>query len=75
MDASKIPYRVINHLLDLIAGCDKIITQCKNMGENDNNLSIRQEKHLKNKYLNDLNEILKAADIHILTISKEDITA
>jgi hypothetical protein len=73
MEIQNIPYSAINRILELIAGCDKIIAGHRSRGEKENGLSIRQEKYLKNQYLNDLNEILQKSNMNIQMIVKEDL--
>ena len=73
METQEIPYNAINHILGLIAGCDNIIASYRKRGEKEDGLCIRQEKHLKNQYLQDLNEILQKSNITTQMIAKEDL--
>jgi hypothetical protein len=49
--------------IELIRGCDAMIASFYEMGETDDSLMIRQEKHLRKQFINDLNNMLK--DIHL----------
>ncbi len=49
--------------IELIKGCDEMILSFKKMGEKEDSLMIRQELHLRKKYVNDLNEML--GQIHL----------
>lgn len=48
----------IEQLLDLIDTCTKTIEMRKTAGESENSLGIRQDKHLRQRLINDLNKIL-----------------
>ncbi len=74
MQAKTIPYNQINYLLDLIAGCDKLLANIRITNKDENSLMIKQEKHLKNQYLKDLNEILKIPNIYIQTTALKHTT-
>jgi hypothetical protein len=56
------------HLLNLIGDCDNNMTVLRQTGETETGLLMRQERHLKNKYCNDLNLLLEKAKLHIKVI-------
>jgi hypothetical protein len=44
--------------LELIQGCDELISMMRGYKRNENDLMIRQEKHLRKQYMKDLKEEL-----------------
>jgi hypothetical protein len=66
MEVQEIPYKAINHTLELIASCNRLIAQYKENGEKEDSLMIRQEKHLKKQYMKQLDEMLSGLDIHLM---------
>jgi hypothetical protein len=58
----------ILHLLNLIGDCDNNIAVLRQTGEMETGLMMRQEKHLKNKYCNDLNALLEKDKLHIKVV-------
>ncbi len=58
----------ILHLLHLIADCDNNITVLRQTGETETGLMMRQEKHLKKKYCQDLNVLLERDKLSIKVI-------
>ncbi len=60
-----ISYQSINQLIKLIEGCNKLIKLSLLHGAKEDSLEIRQEKHLKNQYMKQLDELLEEFDIHL----------
>jgi hypothetical protein len=58
----------ILHLLNLIGDCDNNIAVLRQTGETEMGLMMRQEKHLKNKYCNDLNALLEKDKLYIKVV-------
>ena len=58
----------ILHLLNLIGDCDNNIAVLRQTGETETGLMMRQERHLKNKYCNDLNMLLEKDKLHIKVV-------
>jgi hypothetical protein len=58
----------ILHLLNLIGDCDSNIAILRQTGESETGLMVRQEKHLKNKYCNDLNLLLEKNKLNIKVV-------
>jgi hypothetical protein len=58
----------ILHLLNLIGDCDNNIAVLRQTGETETGLMMRQERHLKNKYCNDLNLLLEKDKVHIKVV-------
>jgi hypothetical protein len=56
------------NLLNLIGDCDNNIAVLRQTGETETGLMIRQERHLKNKYCNDLNQLLEKGKLHIKVV-------
>lgn len=73
MQTTQIPYNAINRLLDLIALCDSSITRYRNMGEKEDGLPIRQEKFIKNRHLQELNQILQESNLYVEIMTKENL--
>lgn len=73
MQTIQIPYNAINRLFDLIALCDSAIIRYREMGEKEEGLSIRQEKFIKNRHLQELNQILHENNLHIEMVIKENL--
>ncbi len=48
----------IEQLLDLIDTCTQTIELRKKAGEEESSLGIRQDKHLRQRLINDLNKVL-----------------
>lgn len=61
----QISYPSINKLIELINGCNELINLSIAHGEKEDSLEIRQEKHLKNQYLKQLDDLLDEFDIHL----------
>lgn len=55
----------ISQLLEQIELCNYQIQKYIKRGENEDNLPIRQEKHLRNQYLKQLDDLLDELDIHL----------
>jgi hypothetical protein len=58
----------ILHLLNLIGDCDNNIAILRQTGETETGLMMRQERHLKNKYCNELNLLLEKYKLHIKVV-------
>jgi hypothetical protein len=58
----------ILHLLDLIGDCDNNLTLLQQSGELETGLLIRQEKHLKNQFCKQLNDLLEKDKLKIRVI-------
>lgn len=67
-ETKKIPMGEITRLLELIADTNKIIQTELKAGEQEEGLTIRQFKHLKSKFVQELDEKLKEIDLD-LTLS------
>lgn len=55
----------ISQLLEQIELCNYQIQKYIKRGEKEDSLSIRQEKHLRNQYLKQLDDLLDELDIHL----------
>jgi hypothetical protein len=49
----------ISRLLELIEGCNRMIENLQDAGNKEGGLAIKQERHLRKKYTDDLNHLLK----------------
>ena len=58
----------ILHLLNLIGDCDNNIAVLRQTGEAETGLLMRQERHLKKKYCNELNALLEKDKVNIKVV-------
>ena len=61
----KVHQATILQLLEQIEICNAQIKKYLQIGEKEDSLPIRQEKHLKNQYLQKLDAILNDFDVHL----------
>ncbi len=59
---------VLLHLLNLIGDCDNNIAVLRQTGETETSLLMRQERHLKKKYCNELNALLEKHKLNIKVV-------
>jgi hypothetical protein len=68
-EVDNLPFVAINQLIKSIAHTEKIIESELNAGEPENGLTIKQYKHLKDKFVSELNEILKQYKISLKSLA------
>ena len=59
MEGSKTIQKNITRLLELIEGCNRMIENLQQAGDKESGLAMKQEKHLRKKYTDELNHLLK----------------
>ncbi|MEM6297814.1 MAG: hypothetical protein AAF740_03895 [Bacteroidota bacterium] len=53
----------IEYMLELIEGCNEKIALLKKRGIGEERLEMRQERHLRAKFVKDLQELLRETDL------------
>jgi hypothetical protein len=68
-EVDNVPLVAINQLIKSIARTEKIIESELKAGEPENGLTIKQYKHLKDKFVNELNELLKQYNLVLQSLT------
>ncbi len=63
IEIKPIPKEAITRTLELVEGCNEKITLLKKHGIGEERLEMRQERHLRAKFVKDLQELLRKADL------------
>ncbi|MDX2305968.1 MAG: hypothetical protein NW226_24375 [Microscillaceae bacterium] len=66
----KIRFGAINDLIEFIDMFDRQMKRELAQGNSETSLSVRQAKYLRDRYIKELNDILKEFDLTLQTIDK-----